>query len=100
LLEHLQLSSVCDPAKLILTSNFSYLFNSNSTYETKNGIVKEVGQYQWQPSGLIIMIGQSETGNGYQSNLFITLLWHVLGFAVPGTSLNKLCKNVSPKPFC
>jgi hypothetical protein len=67
-LEHLQPSSLCNPAKLILTSNFSYLFNSNPTHETKIGTVKEVGRYQWQPSGLIIMIGQSKIANKYQSN--------------------------------
>jgi hypothetical protein len=47
----------------------------------------------------VIMIGQSETGSTSQI-IFITLLWQVLGFVVPFTSLSKLCKNAGPKPFC
>jgi hypothetical protein len=35
-----------------------------------------------------------------QSNhIYYTLLWQVLGFAVPFTSLSKACKNAGPKPF-
>jgi hypothetical protein len=33
-------------------------------------------------------------------HIYYTLLWQVLGFAVPFTSLSKLCKNAGPKPFC
>jgi hypothetical protein len=36
-----------------------------------------------------------------QSNhIYYTLLWQVLGFAAPFTSLSKPCKNAGPKPFC
>jgi len=36
-LEHLQWYSVCDPAKIFLTSKFSYLRFSKPTYKTKTG---------------------------------------------------------------
>jgi hypothetical protein len=45
------------------------------------------------------MIGQSEIGSNNQI-IFITLVWQVLGFAVPFTSLSKQCKDAGPKPFC
>jgi hypothetical protein len=36
-----------------------------------------------------------------QSNhIYYTLLWQVLGFAVPFTSLSKLCKMLGQNPFC
>ncbi len=33
-------------------------------------------------------------------HIYYTLFWQVLGFAVPFTSLSKLCQNAQPKPFC
>jgi len=33
-------------------------------------------------------------------HIYYTLLWQVLGFAVPFTSLSKLCKYAGLKPFC
>ncbi len=30
-------------------------------------------------------------------HIYYTLLWQLLGFAVP---FSKLCKNAGPKPFC
>jgi hypothetical protein len=39
--EHLQWCSVCDPAKIFLTSHprlFSYLLSFNSTHKTKDGM--------------------------------------------------------------
>jgi hypothetical protein len=54
-----------------------------------------------KPPGPIIMIGRSERNMERQLNhIYYTLLWQVLGFAVPFTSLSKACKNAGPKPFC
>jgi hypothetical protein len=38
---------------------------------------------------------------GEQSHHFYyTFLWQVFNFAMPFTSLSKVCKNAGPKPFC
>jgi hypothetical protein len=99
-LEHLQRCSVCEPAKMFLTSKFSYLPFSNPTHKNKTGTANRLETTNSKPPGPIIMIGQSQTGSGSQI-IFITLFfWQGLDFAVPFTSLSKLCKNVGPKPFC
>jgi hypothetical protein len=33
-------------------------------------------------------------------HIYYSLLWQVVSFAMPFPSLNKLCKNAGPKPFC
>jgi len=43
------------------------------------------------------MISQSEIGSSNQ--IILIILWQVLGFTMPFTSL-KLCKNAWLKPFC
>jgi hypothetical protein len=59
------------------------------------------GTFNSKPPGPIIMIGQSERNMEQQLNhIYYTLLWQVLGFAVPFTSLSKPFKNAGPKPFC
>jgi hypothetical protein len=45
------------------------------------------------------MIDQSETGRSSSQIIFITLLSQVHSFAVPFTSLSKLCKNAWQKHF-
>jgi hypothetical protein len=39
-------------------------------------------------------------GAAVSTNFYYTLLWQVLGFAMPFTSLSKLCKMLGQKPFC
>jgi hypothetical protein len=96
-LEHLQRCSVCDPAKIFLTSKFSYLPFFNHTHKNKTGTANSWETTNSKPPGTITMIGQSQTGSGSQI-IFITLFfWQGLDFAVPFTSLSKLCKNVGPK---
>jgi hypothetical protein len=99
-LEHLQRCSECDTAKIFLTSKFSYLPFSNPTHKNKTGTANSWETTNSKPPGPVIMIGQSQTGSGSQI-IFITLFFcQGLVFAVPFTSLSKLCKNVGPKPFC
>ncbi len=98
-LEHLQWCSVCDPAKIFLTSNFSYLPFSNPTHKNKTGTANRWETTNSKPPGPIIMIGQSQTGNGSQIIFISLFVWQGLDFAMPFTSLSKLCKNVGPKPF-
>ncbi len=72
----------------------------NLTHKTKTGTAN-----RWEttnnskPLEPIIIIGQSERGSNSQI-LFITLVWQVLGFAVPFTNLSRLCKNAGAKLFC
>jgi hypothetical protein len=42
-LEHLHQCSVCDPAKIFLTSKFSYLLLSNPTHKTKTSTLQRGG---------------------------------------------------------
>jgi hypothetical protein len=64
---NLQQCSVCDPAKILLVSKFSYLLLSNPTHETKTGIAN-----RWKTTQPIIMMGESETGSSSQI-IIITL---------------------------
>jgi hypothetical protein len=82
-----------------LTFKSSYLLFSNLTHKTETGTANSWEIINSKAQGPVIMIGQSETGSTSQI-IFITLLWQVLGFVVPFTSLSKLCKNAGPKPFC
>jgi hypothetical protein len=85
-LEHLQRCSVCDPAKIFLTSKFSYLPFFNPTHQNKTGTANRWETTNSKPPGPITMIGQSQTGSGSQI-IFITLFfWQGLDFAVPFTS--------------
>ncbi len=59
-LEHLQRSSVCNPAKIFFTSKFSYTLCSNPTHKTETGIANSWGTTNSKPAGPIIMMGQSE----------------------------------------
>jgi hypothetical protein len=52
------------------------------------------------PAGPVLMTGKSENREQQSDHIYYTLLWQVSGFAVPFTSLSKLCKNAGPKPFC
>ncbi len=97
LLEHLQRCEVCDPAKKNFTSKFSYLLLSNPTHKIKMGtasgrqlIANHLHQSIW--------LANQKQGAAVRS--YYILLWLVLGFAVPFTSLSKLCKSVGPKPLC
>jgi hypothetical protein len=97
LLEQLQQRSVSVPAKIFLTSKFSYLLFSNPTHKTKSGTANRWETTNSNPPGLIIMIGKSETRSNSQI-IFITLF--SLGFAMRFARLGKLWKNAVPKPFC
>jgi hypothetical protein len=59
--EHLQLYSICDPAKIYFTSKFSYVLFCNPTHKTETGTANRWGTTNSKPHGPIIMIGQSET---------------------------------------
>jgi hypothetical protein len=91
--------SICDPAKIILISKFSYSLFSNPTHKTKIGTANRwdatltnqwADYYYWS-------IRKKEQQSDH---IYCTLLWLVLGFAVPYTSLSKLYKNAGPNPFC
>ncbi len=64
--------SVSDPAKIFLTSHFSYLLFSNPPHETKIGTANMWEITSCKTPGAIIMIGQSETGRSRQL-IFILL---------------------------
>jgi hypothetical protein len=59
--EHLQRCSVCDPAKIFFTSNFSYVLFCNPTNKTETGTKDRLGTSNNKPPGPIIMMSQSET---------------------------------------
>jgi hypothetical protein len=85
-LEHLQRYSVCDPAKIFLTSKFSYLLFSNPTHKTKLELLQIGGR---------LLIATHLVQSNYLANQ-----QQMLGFDVPFTSLSKLWKNAGPEPFC
>jgi hypothetical protein len=64
--ELLQWCSVCDPAKIFLTSKFSYLLFSNPTHKTKTGTPNRRETTNSTPPRPIIMFGLSETGSNSQ----------------------------------
>jgi hypothetical protein len=66
-LEHLQQCSVCDPAKICLTSKFRCLFFSNTTHKTKTAIANRWETTNSKPAGPMNMIGQ-------QDHIYYTLL--------------------------
>jgi hypothetical protein len=73
--EHLQWFSVCDPAKIFLTSKFSYFF---PTPPIKLKLGLQIGVRQTtnsNPSRPIIMIGQSKTGSGNFQGIPLSILW-------------------------
>ncbi len=93
--EHLQQCSVCESAKIFLTSKISYLLFSNPTHETKTGTADRGETTNTKPPGPIRNRDQQP------QHIYYTLLWQLLlGFAGPFTSLSKLCKNSGSKPFC
>jgi hypothetical protein len=73
LLEHPHRCSICYPAKIFLTSKFSYLHFCNPTDKTELGIANRWETTNSKPRGPIMMIGQSKIGNSNRS-IFITLL--------------------------
>jgi hypothetical protein len=91
-LQHLQLCSVCDPAKKkFLTSEFSYLlFFPTPPIQLKLGL--QIGGRLLTSSnflrGPIKLSSQSTAGVRACCCVFYKL------------PLSKLCKNVGPKPFC
>jgi hypothetical protein len=70
--EHLQWCSVCDPAKIFLTSKFSYLLFCNHTHKTKAGTSNQWETTNSKQPRPIIMIGQSKRGSSSRIR-FITL---------------------------
>jgi hypothetical protein len=79
--EHLQQCSVCDPAKIFLTSKFSCLLFPTPTIKLKLGL---------QMGGRLQITTHLDQAN-YLANQ------QQLLFAVPFTSLSKQCKNPGPK---
>jgi hypothetical protein len=84
-------NSNSDLATIFLTSKFSYLLFQTPPAKLK--LWKQIG------GRLLIPSHQSKTGSSTEI-IVITLLWWVLGFAVPFMSLSKLWENVVPKLFC
>ncbi len=70
-LEHPHWCSVCDPAKIFLTSKFSYFF-ATPPIKQKTGTANRWETTNSKPHGPIIMVGQSKTGSSSQI-IFITL---------------------------
>jgi len=64
--ELLQWCSVCDPAKIFLTSKFSYLLFSNPTHKTKSGTANRRETTNSKSPRPIIMFGLSETESNSQ----------------------------------
>jgi hypothetical protein len=83
--EHLQWCSVCDPAKIFLTSKFSYLLFSNLTHKTETGTANRWETTIATPPGPIKLSSQSLSG---------------VRLCCAFYQLSKLCKNPGPKPFC
>ncbi len=100
-LRSLQLCSLCDLAKIFLTSKFCELFFCNHNHKTKIGTANTLETTKNKPHGPISMIDESEIGSSSQSgHIYYTNLWQVLGFAAPSNSLIKLYTNAGPKPCC
>ncbi len=85
--------SVWDLAKIFLTSKFSNLLFLNPNHKTKTETANRWETTNTNPLGIKNMEQQSD-------HIYYTLLWRVLGYTVPFTSLNKLCTTGLPKPFC
>jgi len=84
-LEHLHWCSVCDLAKIFLTSIFSYLLFTTSRVKVKRGL---------QIGGRLLVAPHLEQSN------YLANQQQVLGLAVAFTSLCIQCKNAGSKPFC
>jgi hypothetical protein len=89
-LEQLQQCSVCDPAKIFLTSIFSYLLFSNPAHKTKTGTANRWETTNSNPTGPIVMICKSDHN-------YYTLLFRL---CCAFCHLSKLWENAVPKPFC
>ncbi len=74
---------------IFFTSKFSYLLFSNPTHKTKTGTANRWETTNTNPRLPFKLSNQSTAGQQ-----------QVLGFAVPRTSLSKLCKNAQPKLTC
>jgi hypothetical protein len=83
--EHFQQCSIRDPEKIFLTSKFSKLLFPTLAIKLKLGL---------QIGGKIRIATHLDHSN------YLANQQRVLGFAVPFTSLSKLCKIAGPKPFC
>jgi len=84
--------AVCDPAKIFLTSKFSYYLFPTSPTKLKLGL---------QIGGRLQLAKHSIRKREQQSDhICYTLLWQVLGFAVLFASLSKLCKSAGSKSLC
>ncbi len=89
--------SLCDHAKMFLTSKFSDLLFRKLTYKTQRGDCKQVGTTNSKPPGSIIMIGQSKTGSRNQI-MFITLFSsrcaeHCCAFYQPQQKTDQICRG-------
>jgi hypothetical protein len=82
---HLQWYSVCDLQKYF--SHPSSVIYFLPTPPTKLKLGLQIGVRVL----IVFHLDQS---------IYIPNWQQVLGFAVPATSLSKLCRNVGPKPFC
>jgi hypothetical protein len=76
------------------------LFKGKSPIKTKTGTANRWETTNSKALGQIVMIGQSETGSNSQNHIYQSLIWKVIGFVVPFTSLSKLSTNAGPKPIC
>jgi len=84
-LEHLHWCSVCDLAKIFLTSMFSYLLFTTSRVKVKRGL---------QIGGRLLVATHLEQSN------YLANQQQVLGLAMASTTLCIQCKNAGSKPFC
>jgi hypothetical protein len=89
-----------DPAKIFLTSKFSYLLVCIPTHKTET---RTANANRWETTnskapGPIIMIGQSETGSRVRTYLSHSSLAGVR-LCCSFTSLSKGYRNAGPKPF-
>jgi hypothetical protein len=81
-----QQGSVCDPAKMFLTSKFnSYLLFSNPAHKTELGL---------RTGGRLLIVTYLDQSK------YVANQQQVSSFAVPSTSLCIMCKNAGPTPFC
>jgi hypothetical protein len=60
-IEDLQRCSVCYPAKIFFTSEFSYLLFYIPTHKLEIGTANRLGSTNSEPPGPIVMMGQLET---------------------------------------
>jgi hypothetical protein len=89
--------SMCDLAKIIFTSKFSYLLFCNPSHKSETGIANRWGTSNSEPPGPIIMMGRSETLTSIEIILLHTcvLLAQLLGLV----SHYKMCHYAEPRLF-